>query len=75
MGMVVVILAVGFMIKKVMLTVFNSEEAISLWIQGMIELFEKLKPFPIIIGIVAGLGLCFLISAGISIKTMEKREF
>lgn len=75
MGMVVVILAVGFVVKKVMLTVFDSEEAISLWIQGMIKVFEELKPLPIIIGIAAGLGLGFLISAGISIRTMEKREF
>ena len=75
LGMVVMIFAVGFIIKKVMMIIFRSEEAVSLWLQGVIRWLDELKPLPVVMIIIAGLAVCFAVSAGISIRAVEKREF
>lgn len=75
MGMVVGILVIGFVAKQGLLAVFKSEEALSLWIQGIIKLFDELSTFPLIIITIIIMAVCFAISAGISIRAMEKREF
>lgn len=75
MGMVVGILVAGFVAKKGLLAVFKSEEALSLWIQGIIRLFDDLNTPLLIVLTIFAMAVCFVISAGISIRAMEKREF
>ena len=75
MGMIVVVFAVVYAIEKLAETMFASEDAITLWIQGMVQAFETMKILPVAIAFVIGFVVCFMISAGISMKVMEKKEF
>ena len=75
MGMVVGILVIGFAAKKILVTVFKSEEALSLWIKGVAKTLDNLNTPLLIMITIFVMAVCFVISAGISIRAMEKREF
>lgn len=75
MGVFVFVFALVFAIEKLSKTVFASEDAIGLWLQGMVQLFQTMKLFPIVIALVIGLAICFLISMRISVGVMEKKEY
>lgn len=75
MGMIVVVFVAVYAIEKLAKTMFASEDAITLWIQGMVQTFETMKILPVVIAFVIGFVVCFMISVGISMKVMEKKEF
>ena len=74
MGMVVAIFGLAFIIGGVGRMAFG-EEAMQLWLQGMLRFLDAMSPTFVMIFAVVGWILCFLISTRVSIRAMEKREY
>lgn len=74
MGAVIAIMGIAFVSSKLLKVMFNKEE-LQVWFQGVLSFINDMSPVMVIPVVLIGWSLCFVISARISIRTIEKREY
>lgn len=74
MGAVIAIMGIAFVSSKLLKVIFNKEE-LQVWFQGVLSFINDMSPVMVIPVVLIGWSLCLVISARISIRTIEKREY
>ncbi len=74
MGAVIAIMGIAFVSSKLLKVMFNKEE-LQVWFQGVLLFINDMSPVMVIPVVLIGWSLCLVISARISIRTIEKREY
>lgn len=74
MGAVIAIMGIAFVSSKLLKVMFNKEE-LQVWFQGVLSFINDMSPVMVIPVVLIGWSLCLVISARISIRTIEKREY